>query len=665
MTLRQRSARMTSRVALALGVGVMPIVHAQTATTTAPAADVAPYQDRVMDDLATAADTDNAAEPAYDGSGWPRFVRLEGRLGTEPFDASNRTRAGFAVYGLIDTPNHGSLSIDGSHSPHAGRGTLTLRQRALPLAGGWLANHELGIINTPLPEIARRPSRVLLPSAIVQGIGGAWEQPATGWQIQASHGEPGRLDGQPTSVFRPGSGQRSSLGLQWHAGAGGPQAADPIVRPGWTLAAQVETARQISLIDQPLLPGDRFDADSTLLAARHETSDRRVQVQGVQTRGGATSTDSRGLWLDAEWDDGPRRHGAGLYRLDPGLNWAGQSMASDVEGATLRSAWRTRQWSAEASLDWLRSVSGTSADGSYITASGRRRMGPDSQLGAGVSLRDFNGRAWSSYSDWRWGNAWGRSGLRLDLSGGASQASEQRLSYDQEWRVPQGWTLSTSLALGRAAASGGEASQSLWAAALNLAAPITPRAGLRASVDTEQRSGGQRQHSLSAGANWRINTRWSLEGQVNRNIGRRLSGLSLDPLAPPSTVFSTTDRSFYAVLRYELQAGTRRAPLGGRAQEGGGRIQGIVYLDANRSGTQEASEIGAADVTVTLDNRYAVRTDARGRFEFPFVAAGPRTLTVRNETLPLPWSVVGDGQVRVDLQLRDTLNLSIPVQKAD
>ena len=38
-------------------------------------------------------------------------------------------------------------------------------------------------------------------------------------------------------------------------------------------------------------------------------------------------------------------------------------MASDVEGLTVRSAWRTRQWSAEASLDWLRSVSGTSADG--------------------------------------------------------------------------------------------------------------------------------------------------------------------------------------------------------------------------------------------------------------------------------------------------------------
>lgn len=461
MTPGRRRAPLTRCLAFAVGLGCLPFAHAQTVPPTPPAAEVAPYQDRVMDDLPSAASTDSAPESTFDASGWPRFLRLETRLGTEPFDAAHRTRTGFAVYGLIDTPNHGSLSIDGSHSPHAGRGTLTLRQRAMPLDGGWLAHHELGILNTPLPEIARRPSRVLLPSAIVQGIGGAWEQAASGWQLQASHGDIGRLDGQPTSVFRPGSGQRSSLGVQWHAGAGATPA-DPLARPGWTLAAQVETARQISLIDEPRLPGDRFDADSALLAARHETEDRRLQAHLVQTRSGPTGRASRGLWLDAEWDDGPRRHGAGLYRLDPGLSWVGQPMASDIEGAYARSTWRTRQWTAAASLDWLRSVSGTSADGFYATASGRQRLGPDSQLGAGFSLRDFGGRNWSGYGDWRWGNAWGRSGLRLDGSGGASEASEQRLSYDQDWRVPQGWTLATSFALGRAAARGGEPAQSLW-----------------------------------------------------------------------------------------------------------------------------------------------------------------------------------------------------------
>lgn len=662
MRLGPRCAPLPHRLALAAALACASAAQAQTP----PATEAAPYQDRVMTESSTAPLPDSAApEPAHDGSGWPRFLRLETRLGTEPFDARHRARAGFALYGLIDTPNHGSLSIDGSHSPHMGRGTLTLRQRAMPLAGGWLAHHELGVLNTPLPEIVRRPSRVLLPSAIVQGIGGAWEQTAQGWQVQASHGEPGRLDGLPTSAFRPSGGERSSLGLQWHAGADQTPDSDPLARPGWTLAAQVERARQITRLDQALGSSDRLDADSTLLAARHETPNRRLQANLVQTHDATRGSERRGLWLDAEWDDGPRRHGLGLYRLDPQLHWVGQPMANDVEGASVRSAWRTRQWSAEGSLDWLRSVSGRHADGYFASASGRQRLGAGSLIGAGLSLRDFGGRAWSGHGDWRWSNAWGRSGLRLELSGGASQATQQRLSHDQDWRVPQGWTLSTSVALGRSAAWDSAPAHSLWAAALSLAAPLSPRAGLRASVDTEQRSGGERQHGLSLGAHWRIDPRWSLEAQANRHLGRRHGGFSLDPLAAPPTTVSSAERSFYAVLRYELQAGTRMTPLGGRAQEGGGRIQGTVYLDANRSGTQEASEVGAADVTVLLDNRFAVRTDAQGRFEFPFVAAGARTVTVRNETLPLPWSVLDGGQVKVDLRLRDTVRLSIPVQRAD
>ena len=91
----------------------------------------------------------------------------------------------------------------------------------------------------------------------------------------------------------------------------------------------------------------------------------------------------------------------------------------------------------------------------------------------------------------------------------------------------------------------------------------------------------------------------------------------------------------------------------------------MVYLDANRSGTREASETGAPGVTVYLDNRYAVRTDAQGRFDFPFVAAGTRVVTVRNETLPLPWSVVDDGSVKVTVRVREDTRLSLPVQRAD
>jgi hypothetical protein len=92
-------------------------------------------------------------------------------------------------------------------------------------------------------------------------------------------------------------------------------------------------------------------------------------------------------------------------------------------------------------------------------------------------------------------------------------------------------------------------------------------------------------------------------------------------------------------------------------------VEGVVYFDANKSGTQEASELGVPNVTVFLDNRFGVRTDAQGRFEFPFVAAGARTVSVRSDTLPLPWATVGDGQTQVEVRLRDASRLSIPVQR--
>lgn len=622
------------------------------------------YLDREIEGLSPDVAPANGQPLHYDADGLPRFLRLETRLGTQPFDTERRTRLGYAVFGLLETPNHGTLSLDGSYAPQAGRGTLTLRQRGLPWTGGWQANHELGVISTLAPDVSHQPSRIYVPSAILQGLSAEWENPGKGLQLQAVTGQPGRLEGLPTSGFRTLAGRRSSLGVQWHANADA-GATDPLL--GWTMALRHEDATGVSALDQPTLASDFVDANSTQLVLRHATSDLRIQGQMINTQASNLNGSRNGLWLDAEWDDGPRTHGLGLFRLDPDLSWAQQPMPSDIAGTYFRTSWRTRQWSAEASIDWLHAVSGRASNGLYATGSARWRLGRGSSLGTGLSVRDYDGRAWDSYGDWRWQNDWGTSGLRLELAGGQNQVGSQKLIYDQDWTVPQGYSLSTSLGLGRLGASSatGEAAQSLWSGALNLGAPLSSNAELRASVNTEQGSGNSRRWGLNLGANWRINTHWSLEGQFNRSSGQSLTPVSINPLAPPLPAVTTNaDRSFYAVLRYEQQAGSRSAPLGGQAQDGGGRVEGTVYFDANRSGTQEASESGAPGVTVYLDNRYAVRTDAQGRFEFPFVGSGPRTVGVRNETLPLPWTVVDEGQVKIDVRLRETTRLSIPVQRS-
>ena len=652
------------RLALGLCAALAPSAVA-LAQSAAPA-PATPYVDREIEGLAP--ETRPIETAPYDTEGLPRFFRVETRLGTQPFDNEASARLGFAAFALVETPNHGTLSLDGSVSPKEERGSLTLRQRGLPWDGGWLANHELGVINTPTPDIARLPSRVFVPSSLIQGVGAEWNNAGRGLQLQAATGTPGRLEGLPTSAFRSLNGRRSNLGGQWRLGASGDTETNSTERLGWTAALRAESARDVSLFDNPLTSADLEDADAAQLMLRYEAPGLRVQGQAVHNESSRVSGGRNGYWVDGEWDEGPRRHGLGLFRLEPELAWAGQPLPSDLSGAYVRTAWRTRQWSAEASLDWLRSISGRAANGSYATASARWRLARDSSLGTGFSLRRFDGEAWDAYGDWRFASGWGPSGLRLEFGGGQSVASRQELIYDQDWTVPQGFSLNTSLGVGRLGRDpvSGEAPQSLWSAALSLSAPLGDSTLLRGSLNTEQGSANSRRWGLNLGANWRINTRWSLEANLNRSKGKSLVATSLDPLATPlPTVNSTSDRSFYVVLRYELQAGSRNAPLGGNALDGGGRIEGVVYFDTNKSGTQEASETGVPGITVFLDNRYGVRTDAQGRFEFPFVASGPRTVSVRNETLPLPWSVVDEGQAQVDVRLRETTRLSLPVQRTD
>jgi hypothetical protein len=650
-----------TRCLLAILGASAPLLAAWAQTTPAAPATAPAYVDRVIENLPPEP-TDDAEAYPYDREGWPRFLRLETRLGTQPFDQARKTRIGYGIYGLLETPNHGTLSIDGTYAPSDSSGTLTLRQRAMPLAGGWLASNELGVINSPAPGIMRLPSRVFVPSAILQGISTEWENPGHGVQLQAATGEPGRLDFLPASGFRRLPGRRTSFGGQWRVNASDAQ---PLSNQGWTLALQHEDARDVSSLDVPLQAGDIVDANSTLLALRHESAEHRIQGQVVSTQASNLAGARNGFWIDSEWDDGPRRHGVGAYRLDPELTWAQLPLASDIVGAYVRTSWRTRQWSAEGSVDWLDSVSGLSGSGYYATGSARWRLNRDHTLGAGSTVRRFNGDAWSNYGDWRFQNPWGTSGLRLEFSGGDNQADSRRLTWDQDWVVPQGWTLSTSLGAGTYADTASQPGETAWSAALSVSAPLSSKASLRGNFNTERNNAGQERHSLNLGANWRINTRWSLEGNYNRSTGRSRFNPSLDPLAPLPLVVPESDRSFYAVLRYELEAGSRNVPLGGKVADGGGRIEGKVYFDANRSGTQEASELGVPNVTVYLDNRYAVRTDSQGRFEFPFVASGPRTVSVRGDTLPLPWNVVDQGQSKVDVRRRESLSLTIPVQRSE
>ena len=125
------------------------------------------------------------------------------------------------------------------------------------------------------------------------------------------------------------------------------------------------------------------------------------------------------------------------------------------------------------------------------------------------------------------------------------------------------------------------------------------------------------------------------------------------PLAQPlrTPVPSTQERGVFLTFRYKREAGLHFEPLGGGPGAGSGELKGVVYLDANNNGQPDASEVGAANVTVVLDGRFSVQTDVNGRFDFPVVVTGRHVVQVMPDNLPLPWALTGGGGLRWRLGL--------------
>lgn len=637
---------------LAIGLGSASMAQAQIRLVSAkkangngePPAEPA-YVDRVIEGLAAEAKEEREAIE-FDREGWPRFLRLETRLGTLPYEGDKRS-LGFTASGAIETPSHGTISVDASVATDDGRSSITLRQRQVPMADGWMANAELGVITPMPPSIMRAPSRVFVPGDFIRGAAADWGNRDLGVQWHASTGTLGRLDGFPVAGFEAQHGEITTVGVQKQAGH-------------WVAAARHSHGVGIARTDRASRARDLIDADSTQVAVRHEREGNSVQANAVLARSSETDDMRRGVWVDGETKVGTSQYGWGYFRMDPKLSWSGQGMIADIEGAYARGAWRKRQWSAESTVDVMRSVSGPDDSGVLVTGTGRYRMSRTLTLGTGGAFRTYQGNAGNLFTDVRVQNAYGLTGVRAEYANGSGRR-HWRLGVDQSWTLPQGWSLGTSVFGGRE--TGKDAGGSLWGAAVSFAAPVASDVLLTGNASVDARGNGTRSSSANVNLSWRLSPRWSLEGNFIYSHGRFDQAVSIDPLAPPpDPLFASADtRSFFIVLRYEDRAGTPTAPLGGTPRTGGGAIEGVVFLDANRTGTQEAGETGASGVTVYLDGRYAVRTDSQGRFSFPFVAPGPRVITVLNETLPLPWEAGERAQTRIEVIVRETARVSIPV----
>jgi hypothetical protein len=619
-----------------------------------------------------ASDSSADEEGKVDTSGWPRSIRIELQWAKSRSSGFSTGGSGLGLRGTLDTPNLGALSVDGqlggkqrfsnSRNDDSRAVALTLTQLGMPLANGWQVNNTLGIVAPSQVPLARSQQRIGLPARSLEGAATEFIS-ANGAVATASIGNVGQLEGYPAARFRKTDGTWASVGGQFQMSAND---------QSFTTAANTVSVRgapnELGLFAAPdAVPVAKADFDSLFFAERYRRGDFELQGNLVRSRSIANGQqrNANGFWLDAQQNIGRSRHGAGLFYLQPNLNWGGLAMNSDVEGGYYRFTHSTLRWTTDLSAEALRSVSGVTPSGGFASGSLAYRLSRDVSIGGGAAYREFAGRGVQVYGYVQSKNGVGTGRAQLDVTEATTGERAQSLALDQSFETVPGLRLSTSLSLSNQQAK--DFKRQTVSVSFAGGYEFFDSLSLDVNVQSRNTISGPIDNALygTFGLAWRFNRNWSLNANAVVGRGRFDTGVILDPLAPPTIVTNRpSQRSFQIAVRYEDRAGSIIAPIGGRVGGGGAAVTGVVFLDANSNGIADASEVGVANLAVLLDGKFSARTDAQGRYEFPFVGAGEHTLSIISDNLPLPWSVVNDGITRFKVSPRDTVRLNIPAVKS-
>lgn len=675
---------------------------APAATVVQP--EAAGYADRVLDDSPQAEPAD---EPQVRDTGWPRGWSIEGQSTQQSGIVRQRSQS-LLFSGYLDTPDYGTFSANANlnrdAAPVNGLGlvgttgtpysvvpysyrtgsTWRIDQRGMPFDGGWFGNNSVGNINMAATPLARGVGRVYLPSLPIEGVAASLEQPGR-TTFNASAGRLGFFDGLSFQGFSANQGTATSAGAQTQlTGGDGPLAlgrTDAAVQlietrdfnangvPGF---AQNTRSLWTAVSWQGLAPW----ADSLgtgFGGVADKVGGLRVQANLAQSSGRPSDASSfaprdsaTGAWVDAAWRTKLMQQAASVFYFEPSLRWGGDSLPSDLRGASWRGDISTRQWQLGTNLEVSDSVSGLRRSSVFGNLFGRYRFDSRDALSATLAARTGTFAAQSAQLTWEHKSDWGYTQWRTDAAHGTG-LRVLRTGVDHAWSVSETQTLSTSLAVEESREIGLSKRTVHWGVLGTT--PLVAGARLDLSLRGSNGIGGNDSRFLSANARltWPLGLGWSFIAQYTAARGQEslnpavVSALTAATLQP--VLVTPYSRTFMVALRYENRAGLASAPIGGAPGAGAGRLEGHVFFDQDNNGRREANEGGVANVTVVLDRRYVARTDAQGFYSFPSVAAGSHEIELIQDNLPLPWSSAGSPSRRVDVYVRDTASADLPVQK--
>jgi hypothetical protein len=536
-------------------------------------------------------------------------------------------------------------------------GTVTLRQRAMPFDGGWQADNAVGDLNTPDINLARSQPRFYLPTTPMQGLTTEWRGPDS-LQVIAGGGVPGVFDGIEVPNFHTLDGSTATAGAQWSPAS------------HWTVGGQVVETHDVNLAIGPIIDGATVLSSTTgLLSAAWQDHDEHLDLNLLDGDAGGKGN-GVGAWVDGSIAQGRFLQNAGLFRIDPNMTWGNQLISNDMEGGYYRLGYQGRRWIADVGIDEVHSVSGLGNDTTFLTGDARYQISRDWGIGeiANISRSD-GGDAWSLQGYLDHPNHWGSGRAQLEYAD-TPEGKDATLTLNQSWATPVGIRLNTSASVERingAIVNGLEQNSTV----LNLAAfgggQFTTKFGVEGNVNWETDVQGRAAPGVSSNVSltYRVSRNWEiLATYYDSRTGSWTPLAVVSPLTPPAAVVPAMEaRGVFLTLRYKQASGSHFAPLGGGPGAGSGEIAGVVYLDANNNGRYEAGETGAPNVTVVLDGRFSVQTDASGRFDFPVVVSGHHVIKVLADNLPLPWFLPGEGRTEVEVPTRGRTDISIGAQR--
>jgi SdrD B-like domain len=679
------------------------------------------YEDKLMDPATLPATSDADDAPPGESQMGYRSYLLESRFGVNQVSATGLSAQSTGEYGLraqysLESLNYGNFVIEAdarqrsddqstdfglaSFANQSTSGRLTLRSLSLPITTRVFANSAAGDITSELSDAFSRNFRQSLGASTVRGISTqVYGNVASGagFDFRAGTGARGSLMGGPYAGFEPSVGNLSWLGYSQSFG-GDFYAGVQLNRATGVAAANFGPLISAS---SPALE-DISSVAATVGYGRQifNSGNKRVRLMLVQSDTsnasslGAQAGRAHGIFVEGGFKLGRFHHELGAYSAEPNLRFGDIGLAADTRGSYWRVDHADTRFSWGAAVDFVQQNPANdpgrvSIDRKSATANASYRFGRDTLLGgtvtvsdtrygdtallglAGYSVRSSNA---SAYYQTQLAN-WGRSNFNLTvyqnetLVANGIAATGDQFQWEHDWvtskyeNMRPEFTTSLGIANDRSAGftqtypTAGVRFRYWIDAGWSLGGNLN-YSSFSGNLSTSQGLAGTLNMDRRLGQGWS----WGATASLNQAVTSTTLGSAIDPFQG-SQVSRSDAKSLYAYLRFEGNSGAPFQSAGRRFTDsaGHGRINGTVYFDANRNGEQEVGENGVANVEVFLDGGYRAVTDRNGQFEFPVVATGRHQLTLKLESVPLPWGLASDKGLSIDVPLRGSAPARIPV----